>query len=328
MDLQFWKDKNVLITGYEGFLGSHLTKTLLKTKAKIVGLDIKTFRRETILTKIDYQKFIVYKGSVTNFKLLKEILEKHSINIIFHLAAEAIVESGYRNPKKAFETNIKGTWQVLEVARKKGKLEAIIIASSDKAYGEHKKLPYKEDMPLIANHPYDVSKSCADLIASTYHHTYHLPVVIIRCGNIYGPGDFNFSRIIPDTIRAGLLDKTLLIRSNGKFIRDYIFVDDVVEGYILLAEKIKKLSLYGEAFNFSDEKPVSVLNLVKKIYSLLGKKPKYKILNQAKYEISRQYLDSSKAKKILGWKPKYSLEEGLDITIQWYKSYFENERYK
>lgn len=323
MNKKFWSDKRVLITGFEGFLGSNLTKTLLKTKAKIVGLDIKTFRKETILSKKDYQKFVVYKGSVTNFKLLKEILEKHSINIIFHLAAEAIVESGYRNPRKAFETNIKGTWQVLEAARQKGKMEAIIIASSDKAYGEHKKLPYKEDAPLIANHPYDVSKSCADLIANTYAHTYNLPIAITRCGNIYGPGDFNFSRIIPDAIRCALQDKPLLIRSDGKFIRDYIFVDDVIEGYILLAEKLLKKKLIGEAFNFSNENPISVIELVKKISEIMGKKPKYRILNEAKHEIKYQYLSSLKARKVLRWKPAVKLDKGLRITAHWYNKYFQ-----
>jgi len=328
MDLQFWKNKNVLITGYEGFLGSHLSKKLLELKANLYGLDILVYRKNTILTKEDLNKIHIIKGSVEDYSLLLKIIRKNKINIVFHLAAKSLVADALNNPCQAFSTNIQGTWNLLEACRNHSQLKAIIVASSDKAYGEQKKLPYREDSPLMGNHPYDVSKSCADLIANAYYHTYQLPLAISRCGNIYGPGDFNFSRIIPDTIRAGLLDKTLLIRSNGRFIRDYIFIDDVIEGYILLVEKIEKLSLYGEAFNFSNEKPISVLNLVKKIYSLLGKKPKYKILNQARYEINRQYLDSSKAKQILGWRPKYSLEKGLNITIQWYKSYFENERYK
>jgi len=314
----------VLITGFEGFVGSHLTKVLLKTKARIVGLDIKTFRKETILTKEDYRKFIVYKGSVTNFKFLKEILEKHTINIIFHLAAEAIVERSYRNPRRAFETNIKGTWQVLEAARQKGGFEAIIIASSDKAYGEHKKIPYTEDAPLVANHPYDVSKSCADLIASTYAHTYNLPVVVTRCGNIYGPGDFNFSRIVPDAFRSIILEQTLKVRSDGNFVRDYVYIDDIINGYTKIAELVRIKSLNGEAFNFSNEEPISVLALIDKIGNtgIIRKKLRYKIMDIAKAEIKKQFLSSAKAKRILNWQAKYSLEEGLKKTAAWYLNYF------
>ena len=320
----FWKGKNVLITGFEGFVGSHLTKVLLKTKARIVGLDIKTFRKETILTKEDYRKFIVYKGSVTNLKLLKEIFKKHLINIIFHLAAEAIVERSYRNPRRAFETNIKGTWQVLEAARQKRGFEAIIIASSDKAYGEHKKIPYTEDVPLVANHPYDVSKSCADLIASTYAHTYNLPVVVTRCGNIYGPGDFNFSRIVPDAFRSIILEQTLKVRSDGNFVRDYVYIEDIINGYTKIAELVRIKNLNGEAFNFSNEEPISVLALIDKIGNtgIIKKELRYKIMDIAKAEIKKQFLSSAKAKRILNWQAKYSLEEGLKKTAAWYLNYF------
>jgi len=316
MNKSFWKNKKVLITGFEGFLGSNLTRELLKTKAKVIGLDIKTFRKETILVPQDYKKMVVYKGSVTNYNLLEKILRKHSINVIFHLAAEAIVSRSQENPRKAFESNIKGTWEVLEAAHQQGKMEAIIVASSDKAYGSHKKLPYREDAPLIANHPYDVSKSCADLIAHTYAHTYGLPVAITRCGNIFGPGDFNFSRLVPDAIRCALTEKTLQIRSDGKFTRDYVYVDDIVNGYIILAEKLQKLKLCGDAFNFSDEKPMAVVSVIDKIYSSIGKKQNYKILDKAKYEIKHQYLAANKSRKILGWKPAYSLSSGLKKTIQ------------
>jgi len=316
MNKSFWRNKRVLITGFEGFLGSNLTRELLKTKAKVIGLDIKTFRKETILGSQDYKKMVVYKGSVTNYNLLERILRKHSINIIFHLAAEAIVSRSQENPRKAFESNIKGTWEVLEAARQQGKMEAVVVASSDKAYGSHKKLPYREDAPLIANHPYDVSKSCADLIAHTYAHTYGLPVAITRCGNIFGPGDFSFSRLVPDAIRCALTEKTLQIRSDGKFTRDYVYVDDIVNGYIVLAEKLQKLKLGGEAFNFSDEKPLTVIELLDKIRKLLKGRPDYKILNKAKYEIRHQYLASKKARKILIWKPQVTIEEGLKRTIK------------
>ena len=240
---EFWKNKKILVTGFEGFLGSHLIRTILQTGAKVIGLDIKTFRKETILSPQDYKKMVVYKGSVANRNLIKGILRKYSINVIFNLAAEAIVSRSQANPLNAFRSNIVGTWEVLEAARLQGNVEAIVVASSDKAYGSHKKLPYCEDAPLIANHPYDVSKSCADLIANTYFHTYGLPVAITRCGNIYGPGDFNFSRLIPDAMRCLALDKILQIRSDGTFVRDYVYIDDIVAGYIKIAELIRKNKL-------------------------------------------------------------------------------------
>ncbi len=324
MDKSFWGNKRILVTGFEGFLGSNLTQELLKTKAKVIGLDIKTFRKETILRPQDYTKIVVYKGSVTNRNLVRNILRKHSVNIIFHLAAEAIVCRSHKNPIQAFETNIAGTWEILEAARLQSNIQALVVASSDKAYGSHKKLPYREDAPLIANHPYDVSKSCADLVANTYFHTYGLPIAITRCGNIYGPGDFNFSRLIPDAIRCLVLGKELLIRSDGTFVRDYVYIDDIVAGYIKIAELLKKNSLSGEAFNLSDEKPMSVVNLLKKIskFNFCGNKLKYKIMNTAKYEIKKQYLSAAKAKSILGWKPRHSLEEGLKKTLAYYSNYF------
>jgi len=324
MNKNFWRDKIVLITGFEGFLGSNLTQKLLKSGAKIIGLDIKTFRKETILSPHAYKHISVYKGSVANYSFVRKILRKHSVNVIFHLAAEAIVGHSYNNPRRSFETNIAGTWEVLEAARKQGGMEAIIVASSDKAYGSHKKLPYTELTPLQGRNPYDASKSCADLIAHSYAHAYNLPVAITRCGNIYGPGDFNFSRIVPDTIRCAITGKTLLIRSDGKFTRDYVYVDDIVNGYILLAEKLKKLKLSGEAFNFSDENPLTVIALIKQICSTLKTKSDYKIMNQAKYEIKHQYLFSSKARKMLSYKPKVYFDEGIKKCSVWYKKYILN----
>lgn len=325
MDFKFWKNKNVLITGYEGFLGSHLTKALLDLKANICGLDILVRRKQTILSKKDLDKINIIKGSVENFLLVSKIIRENKIEIIFHLAAKSLVNQGLKKPIKTFSTNIRGTWNILEVSRDSDAVKAIIVASSDKAYGNQKNLPYKETFPLCGDHPYDVSKSCADLISYTYYHTYDLPVTITRCGNVFGPGDFNFSRIIPDTIRCALSGKTLLIRSNGKFIRDYIFVDDIINGYIGLAEKLQKLKLAGEAFNFSNEDPIIVIELVEKIYQIVGRRPNYRILNEARYEIEHQYLSSKKARRILGWRPKYTLDEGLKKTIKWYKDYFKGK---
>ncbi len=323
--MKFWEDKNVLVTGYEGFLGSWLSKILLNYKANLFGLDILTQRKETILTPESLRQINIIKGSVEDYSLVSNIIKEKKIEVIFHLAAEALVGKCLKEPIRTFSSNIKGTWNILEASRNFDTVKAIIIASSDKAYGSNKNLPYLEDFPLSGNHPYDVSKSCADLLSSTYFHTYGLPVAITRCGNIYGPGDFNFSRIIPDTLKSIIKNKTLIIRSDGKFTRDYIYVEDIIGGYLLLAENLQKLNLFGEAFNFSDENPISVLELVRKIYQLSHKKPNYKILNQAKYEIKCQYLSSQKARKILNWKPKYSLEEGLKKTINWYRDYFNSK---
>lgn len=325
MKKKFWQNKKVLITGHEGFLGSNLTRQLLARGAKIVGLDIKVDRKETIFTQDEYRQFITIKGSVTDFSLVKKIIAQYKIETVFHIAAEAIVGRSLKDPLNTFQANIEGTWNILEACRQLGTAEAIVVASSDKAYGSHKILPYKEDAPLIGNHPYDVSKSCADLIVYTYYHTYNLPVAVTRCGNIYGPGDFNYSRIIPDAMRCLHYGRTLLIRSDGKFTRDYVYVDDIVNGYILLAEKLKKLKLAGEAFNISDENPISVLKLLAQINKLSGKKLDYKILNQAKYEIRDQYLASGKVRRVLGWKPEYTLGQGLERTVNWYAQYYKNK---
>jgi CDP-glucose 4,6-dehydratase len=320
MNKHFWQGRSVLITGFEGFLGSNLTRALVYGGAKVAGLDIKVGRKETILTAADYRRMTVIKGSVTNYSLLENILTRKKINVVFHLAAEAIVGRCYNNPRRTFSVNIKGTWNILEACRNSKSVRSIVIASSDKAYGSHKKLPYTEKTSLIGNHPYDVSKSCADLITNTYFRSYDLPAAVTRCGNIYGPGDFNFSRIIPDAIRCIGKNRTLLIRSNGRFVRDYVYVDDIVDGYILLAEKLETLELGGEAFNFSTKKPLTVLELLEAIGRLSSKYGKldYTVLNKAKYEIERQYLSSAKARKILGWKPEYTLNEGLQKTIEWY----------
>jgi len=316
---KFWNNKNVLITGFEGFLGSNMTKRMIAYNANVVGLDIVTGRKETILTKEDYRKMKVINGSVTDMKTLRSVIRDKKIKYIFHLAAEAIVSECYKDPLKAFSSNICGTWTILEAVRQTPGVEALIVGSSDKAYGIHNDLPYVEDSALKGIHPYDVSKSCADLIAQTYFHTYKLPVVITRCGNIYGPGDFNFSRLVPDVVSSVLCDKTFFIRSDGKFVRDYIFVDDVVDGYLILAEKTVKNKLFGEAFNLSDGKPVKVLELVNDVYKIAGVRPNYKVLNTAKYEIPKQNLSNVKSGKMLGWVPSYGLKEGLKITLNWYK---------
>lgn len=317
----FWKNKKVLITGYEGFIGSNLVKNLVGTGADIVGLDIKTHRKDTILDG-ELKRIRIVKGSVEDYAVVSRIINNERIEFVFHLAAAALVGESLTGPLRTFSTNIKGTWNILEACRNSRYIKVIIIASSDKAYGSKNNLPYKEDSSLNGNHPYDVSKSCADLLAYTYFHTYGLAVCVTRCGNIYGPGDFNFSRIVPDAVRSAISGKTLQIRSDGKFTRDYVYVKDIISAYLLLAQKMYSLKIFGQAFNFSNEYPVTVIKLVRLISKLSGrKKADYKILDQAKYEIRHQYLSAHKARKILRWKPEYSLEDGLRETIRWYQSY-------
>ena len=322
MNDNFWKKRKVLVTGYEGFLGSNLTKELIRLKSDVSGLDIITHRKDTVLSG-DFDKIKIYKGSVEDFDLVSKIMADNKIEMIFHLAATSIVGEALTDPLKAFSTNICGTWNILEAARNSRSTKAVIIASSDKAYGSQSKLPYREDSRLSGSHPYDASKSCADILAATYYRTYGLPVSVTRCGNIYGSGDLNFSRLVPDALRCISKDKTFIIRSDGKFTRDYIYVDDVVNAYLLLALKMKEASIRGEAFNFSNESPLSVLALLKKLYRCANvRKPDYKITNQAKYEIKHQYLSAAKARRLLNWRPRYNLEEGLKRTIKWYKDYF------
>lgn len=316
----FWKNRRVLVTGYEGFLGSWLTRKLLEQGSRVYGIDTTTRRPKTVLTRADRSRIKITRGSVENYRLLSGLIDENKIQTVFHLAAKAIVGECLIYPAKAFSVNIKGTWNLLEACRRGKNVAEVIVASSDKAYGQKKFLPYREDDPLNGIHPYDVSKSCADLITKTYFHTYELPVCVTRSGNIYGPGDYHFSRLVPDAVCSALQGKTLVIRSNGKFIRDYIYIEDIVDGYITLAEKMTSRKLAGEAFNFSAGKPVSVLELVSLVYRLAGRKPAYRILNQADKEIPDQYLSSQKAGTLLNWKNRLKLEDGLKRTIAWYKN--------
>jgi CDP-glucose 4,6-dehydratase len=320
MHRSFWGNKSVLVTGHEGFLGSWLSTRLIGAGARVIGIDRVDTRPLSVLNGLRKQ-IIRIKGDIAHAGLVRGVIEKYRPGIIFHLAAEAIVGECTARPLRAFKTNIEGTWNVLEGARGKAFVTAIVAASSDKAYGSHKVLPYREDVPLRGDHPYDVSKSCADLICTAYSHTYAVPVCVTRCGNIYGPGDFHFSRIVPDAIRCALMDTPILIRSDGRFTRDYIYVEDIVNGYLMLAEQIEEKKLAGEAFNLSDESPLTVLELVNTIYRTLGKKTACRILNEARYEIKHQYLSSRKARRILGWKPNYALKEGLVTTVEWYKNH-------
>lgn len=265
------------------------------------------------------------RGEVEDYALLERILNEYEIDVVFHLAAQTIVETANRNPISTFDTNIRGTWNLLEACRRNSLVKKIIVASSDKAYGVQHNLPYNESTPLQGTHPYDVSKSCADLLAYAYFNTYNLPVCITRCGNFYGGGDTNFNRIIPGTIRSVLHNEQPVIRSDGSYIRDYIYVKDAVSAYLLLAEKMEDKSVLGEAFNFSNEIQITVLDLTRKILSLTGREDLQPIIeNRAEKEIKHQYLSAEKARKRLSWRPLYSLEQGLQETVEWYREFFAN----
>jgi CDP-glucose 4,6-dehydratase len=296
-------------------------KALTAFGANVTGL-VRDYTPKSYLYSEEMQKINLVSGSLDDLQLLERVLGEYEIDTVFHLAAQAIIGTANRNPLSTFSTNIMGTCNLLEACRRSPLVKNIIVASSDKAYGDQEVLPYNEDMPLKGSHPYDVSKSCADLITQTYHNTYGLPVCITRCGNLYGGGDLNFNRIVPQTIKSVLSNEAPIIRSDGTFIRDYIYVEDAALAYILLSEKMDELKLYGEAFNISTEVRFTVLELVNKILELMGSELKPVILNQGSNEIKNQYFSTKKAKELLGWKPHYTMDEGLKRTIDWYKDYF------
>lgn len=319
----FWNGKKVFVTGCTGLLGSWLVKHLLEKKAQVVGL----VRDELPYSNLKYmglfEKITVVRGGLEDYFLLRRIINEYEIEVVYHLGAQTIVGVANNDPLSTFEANIKGTWNILEACRQLKKVKQIIVASSDKAYGEKENLPYKEEDALKGSHPYDVSKSCADLIAQSYFETYGLPVCISRCANIYGGRDLNFSRIIPGTIRSVIFNETPIIRSDGKYIRDYFYVEDAAMVLLKLVEKMKENRICGEAFNFSSEMHSSVLEIVNEILDLMSSKLKPKILNEASNEIRQQYLSVGKARRLLGWQPKYDLRQGLKITIAWYRDYFD-----
>lgn len=316
-----WTDRPILITGATGLLGGWLLKRLIGLKADAVCLMRDWMPGSEAVRSHQLEQVKVVRGDVCDADLIERVLGEYEIETVFHLAAQTIVSIANRNPVSTFETNVKGTWTVLESCRRSPTVKQIIVASSDKAYGDHKRLPYDESAPLQGRHPYDVSKSCADLLAQSYAKTYGLPVAVTRCGNLYGGGDLNWNRVIPGTIRSVLRGQRPIIRSDGTFIRDYFYVEDAAEALVRLAEQISEPH-YGDAFNFSDETPLSVLNLVRRILSQMGSDLKPVIQNKVQNEIHKQYLSSRKARRMLGWKPVYGLDEGLSRTIEWYRKYF------
>ena len=319
----FWKDRSVFVTGATGLLGSWLCNQLVREGASVTCLVRDWVPRSLLLNQETRDRLNIVRGEVEDYPVLERALNEYEVETVFHLAAQTIVGTANRNPRSTFETNIKGTWNLLEACRQVSTVNGIVLASSDKAYGDQEKLPYDESTPLEGRHPYDVSKSCADLLAKSYHASYGLPVCITRCGNFYGGGDLNFNRIVPGTIRSLLNDEPPRVRSDGTYIRDYFYIKDAVYAYMHLARKMEDADIAGEAFNFSNEIQVTVLELVNKIRALMGKEDiKPKIMGSANNEILHQYLSAKKARDVLDWKPKYSLDAGLKETITWYKKFF------
>ncbi|MBG8574139.1 sugar dehydratase [Bacillus subtilis] len=297
-------------------------KELIDQGANVTGLVRDHVPQSNLYQGEHIKKMNIVRGSLEDLAVIERALGEYEIDTVFHLAAQAIVGVANRNPISTFEANILGTWNILEACRKHPLIKRVIVASSDKAYGDQENLPYDENMPLQGKHPYDVSKSCADLISHTYFHTYGLPVCITRCGNLYGGGDLNFNRIIPQTIQLVLNGEAPEIRSDGTFVRDYFYIEDAVQAYLLLAEKMEENNLAGEAFNFSNEIQLTVLELVEKILKKMNSNLKPKVLNQGSNEIKHQYLSAEKARKLLNWTPAYTIDEGLEKTIEWYTKFF------
>lgn len=322
----FWLDRPVFVTGATGLVGSWLVKRLLEQKADVICLVRDWVPQSELVRTGLIQRVKTVRGDVRDQVLLERILGEFEIDTVIHLAAQTIVTIANRNPVSTFETNIGGTWALLEACRRSPKVKQIVVASSDKAYGDQEVLPYDESMPLQGLHPYDASKSCADLIAQTYGNTYGLPVVISRCGNFYGGGDLNWNRIIPGTIRSVLRGQRPIIRSDGEYIRDYFYVEDGAAAYTLLAEKLAVMpELRGTAFNFSNEIQVTVLQVVEKVLKMMNSNLQPDVRGEASNEIRHQYLSAERARTVLGWSPMFDLDEGLRRTIQWYEAFLKED---
>lgn len=317
-----WVERRVLVTGATGIVGSSLCEELTRRGAYVVAMVLDDDPQSRFYRDGIYKQCAIVRGNLSNFGDCMRSINDQEADVVFHLGAQTIVGAALRDPLECFESNIKGTYNLLEAARRlEGLANVIVVASSDKAYGESPVLPYLEDMPLRGTHPYDVSKSCTDLLSHTYAHTYGMNITIARCGNIYGAGDLNWSRIVPGTIRSLLNGDRPVLRSDGTMIRDYIYVADVISAYISLAEASHRDDIRGQAFNFSPESQYTVLDIVNAISALMGSNVQPVIQNTATMEIKNQTLDASKARRMLSWSCDWSLEDGLRATIDWYKKH-------
>ncbi|MEK6325027.1 MAG: NAD-dependent epimerase/dehydratase family protein [Acidobacteriota bacterium] len=321
----FWLDRPTLVTGATGLVGGWLVRRLIAAGADVVCLVRDWVPQSELVRARLIEEVKVVRGDVRDQADTERVLGEYEIDTVIHLAAQTIVGIANRNPVSTFETNVAGTWVLLEACRRSPAVRQIVVASSDKAYGEHETLPYTEDAPLIGRHPYDVSKSCADLIAQAYAATYGLPVAVTRCGNFYGGGDLNWNRLVPGTIRSVLRGQRPVIRSDGQHVRDYFYVEDGATVNMVLAEALaREPELRGQAFNFSNEIQVTVLELVARLLALMDSKLEPEVRNEATNEIRHQYLSAAKSRQLLNWQPLFTLDEGLRSTIDWYKAFFEN----
>jgi CDP-glucose 4,6-dehydratase len=322
-----WRGRRALVTGATGILGSWLCEELVRRGATVVAFVLDDDPRSRFYRDGIDASCAVVNGNLADFDACARALNSRDVEIVFHLGAQTVVGAAFRDPLECFESNIRGTYNLLEAARRlPGLVERFVVASSDKAYGESPILPYKEDMPLNGTHPYDVSKSCADLLALAYAHTYGMAIAVARCGNIYGGGDLNWSRIVPGTIRSLLRGEKPVLRSDGTMIRDYVYVRDVVDAYVALAEQLDRADVAGQAFNIGPGSQITVLQIVDAIGEAMGVRIEPEILNNARAEIVNQSLDSAKAARVLGWQNRYTLSEGLRETVAWYRDYLAEPR--
>lgn len=318
----FWRDRPTFVTGATGLVGAWLVRRLLDAGADVVCLVRDWVPGSELVRSGLIERCSVVRGDVSDQAVLERALGEYEIVTVMHLAAQTIVGIANRNPVSTFQSNVAGTWTMLEACRRSPRVGQIVVASSDKAYGDQEKLPYDEDAPLQGRHPYDVSKSCADLIAQSYATTYRLPVAVTRCGNFFGGGDLNWSRIVPGTIRSVLRGERPIIRSDGKYVRDYFYVEDGAAAYTHLAECLAaRPDLGGRAFNFSNEQSVTVLDLVERLLRILGSDLRPDVRNETTHEIREQTLSAAKARQELNWRPLFSLDEGLRRTVAWYRDY-------
>lgn len=319
-----WTGRRVLVTGATGFVGSWLVKALLQRQANVVALVRDLDHHSELVRSGAIRQVAVVNGCLEDYFAVERAINEHEVDTVFHLAAQAIVGAALRNPLPTFEANIRGSYHVLEACRvHAGLVKAVIVASSDKAYGDTDVLPYTEQHALVGRHPYDVSKSCTDLLAASYYHTYQMPIVIARCGNIYGGGDLNWSRIVPGTIRSFLRRERPVLRSDGSLIRDYFYVEDAAEAYLTLADHIADPEVAGQGFNFSTESYVTVRQIVDSVQEVMGVHDLPPIvLGQGHGEIKKQSLSAARARQVLGWSAKYNLTDGLARTVDWYRAFF------
>lgn len=328
MNNSFWKNRRVFITGVNGFLGSWLAIELLNRQAAVVGLFRDQIPDSNLIFSGADKKVIKVNGTITDFEAVSNALHQHSIQYCFHVAAQPIVGLANENPLPTFESNIQGTWTVLEAARRTPTMQGVVVASSDKAYGTQA-TPYREEAPLLGENPYDVSKVCTDQLTRCYAKSLGLPAAVTRCSNLFGGGDINFSRVIPGTVKSLISNSRPIIRSDGSPVRDYLYITDAVEAYLRLAERLSDPVIRGEAFNFGLGEQISVLEVVKRLIEILGKKhlqPVIQGVGKMRGEIDKQYLSVDKAKRILDWRPLIGLEAGLRETYQWYQRFFETHQ--